>query len=139
MKLSSKVRYGFRFMVNLALDYGTESLVQIKEIASKENISSKYLEQIASSFKVAGLVNVVRGSKGGYMLAKSPELITLLEIYHAVDGPLSLTDCSNTLNMCPNGEECIMNTLWRGLNQNIEEYFSDRTLKDLLAEAHCCS
>lgn len=91
MKVSAKVRYGFRFMINLGLNYPSQ-LVQIKEVADKEQISSKYLEQIAASLKKAGLVKVSRGAKGGYSLLQSPQEISLLDIYHALDGNIQLTD-----------------------------------------------
>jgi Rrf2 family protein len=131
MKVSAKVRYGFRFMINLGLNYPSQ-LVQIKEVADKEQISSKYLEQIAASLKKAGLVKVSRGAKGGYSLLQSPQEISLLDIYHALDGNIQLTDCNE--NLCPNGDECIMNSLWRGLASNIETYFSQRTLADLICQ-----
>lgn len=131
MKVSAKVRYGFRFMINLGLNYPNQ-LVQIKEVADKEQISSKYLEQIAASLKKAGLVKVSRGAKGGYSLLQSPQGISLLDIYHALDGSIQLTDCDD--NLCPNGDECIMNSLWKGLSNNIEVYFAQRTLASLICQ-----
>lgn len=131
MKVSAKVRYGFRFMINLGLNYPNQ-LVQIKEVADKEQISSKYLEQIAASLKKAGLVKVSRGAKGGYSLLQSPQEISLLDIYHALDGSIQLTDCDD--NLCPNGDECIMNSLWKGLSNNIEVYFAQRTLASLICQ-----
>lgn len=131
MKVSAKVRYGFRFMINLGLNYPNQ-LVQIKEVADKEQISSKYLEQIAASLKKAGLVKVSRGAKGGYSLLQSPQEISLLNIYHALDGNIQLTDCDD--NLCPNGDECIMNSLWKGLSNNIEVYFAQRTLASLICQ-----
>lgn len=131
MKISAKVRYGFRFMINLALNY-PDQLVQIKEVADKEHISPKYLEQIATSLKKAGLVKVSRGAKGGYLLLHAPQDITLLNIYHALDGTVCLNDCND--NLCPNGDECIMNSLWKGLSNNIEDYFAQRTLASLICQ-----
>lgn len=131
MKVSAKVRYGFRFMINLGLNYPNQ-LVQIKEVADKEQISSKYLEQIAASLKKAGLVKVSRGAKGGYSLLQSPQEISLLDIYHALDGNIQLADCDD--NLCPNGDECIMNSLWKGLSNNIEVYFAQRTLASLICQ-----
>lgn len=131
MKVSAKVRYGFRFMINLGLNYPNQ-LVQIKEVADKEQISSKYLEQIAASLKKAGLVKVSRGAKGGYSLLQSPQEISLLNIYHALDGSIQLADCDD--NLCPNGDECIMNSLWKGLSNNIEVYFAQRTLASLICQ-----
>jgi Rrf2 family protein len=131
MKVSAKVRYGFRFMINLGLNYPSQ-LVQIKEVADKEQISSKYLEQIAASLKKAGLVKVSRGAKGGYSLLQSPQEISLLDIYHAIDGAVCLNDCND--NLCPNGDECIMNSLWKGLSNNIEDYFAQRTLASLICQ-----
>lgn len=131
MKVSAKVRYGFRFMINLALNYPNQ-LVQIKEVADKERISPKYLEQIATSLKKSDLVKVSRGAKGGYLLLHAPQEITLLDIYHALDGNIQLTNCND--NLCPNGDECIMNSLWKGLSSNIETYFAQRTLASLICQ-----
>lgn len=131
MKVSAKVRYGFRFMINLALNYPNQ-LVQIKEVADKEMISPKYLEQIAASLKKAELVKVLRGAKGGYILLHAPQEITLLDIYRALDGNIQLTDCND--NLCPNGDECIMNSLWKGLSGYIETYFAQRTLANLICQ-----
>lgn len=136
MKLSTKVRYGFRFMINLALNYN-HRLVQVKEVADKEHISPKYLEQIAASFKTAGLVKVSRGAKGGYCLIQPPEEITLLDVFRAVEGEIRLTECSDASASCPNGEECMMNSLWKGLNRNMEEYLIQRTLADVICLKKC--
>ncbi len=131
MKISTKARYGFKFMIHLALNY-TIKLVQIREVSVSEKISSKYLEQIAMSFKIAGLVKVTRGAKGGYTLSRPPHEITLLEIINAAEGNLVLTDCIESSDFCQKKDECIMNKLWLDLNNHITTYLEKKTLADIL-------
>lgn len=131
MKISTKAKYGFRFMIHLARNFNV-GLVQVKDVAEKENISCKYLEQIAYSFKISGLVKVVRGAKGGYALSRDPENITLLDIMRATDGEINLTDCVASPEMCTISDVCIMNPVWSDLNRVISNYLSDKTLKSLI-------
>ena len=79
MKISTKIRYGTRAILELASRYG-EGPIELKEIAKKENISLKYLEQVIIPLRSAGLVKSVRGSKGGYSLAKPPAEICLNDL-----------------------------------------------------------
>src|SRR4030065_2738604 len=99
MKLSSKIRYGSRAMVELASHYG-EGAIELKEIAKKENISPKYLEQVIIPLRTAGLVKSVRGSKGGYSLARSPSEICLFDVVEILEGPLYLGDCVRDPKVC---------------------------------------
>ena len=76
MKISTKGRYGLRLMTDLAV-YHDQGLIPLKEIAARQEISEKYLEQIMMQLNRSGLVRSVRGAQGGYMLAKTPEDITV--------------------------------------------------------------
>lgn len=131
MKISTKARYGFKFMIRLALDYNTK-LVQIREVSEDEGISSKYLEQIAMSFKIAGLVKVTRGARGGYALSKSPDEITLLEIIRACEGDIVLSDCVESAEFCIKHDECLMNRFWMDFNNHITTYLEGKTLSDIV-------
>ena len=94
MNLSKKSRYGITALIDLAV-YAKDQCVQLSSIAERNNISVKYLEQIFSSLRKAGLVRSVKGPQGGYLLAKRPERITVADVIHALDGSYLLEDQMN--------------------------------------------
>lgn len=130
MQISTKSRYGLRAMVELALNYGDGS-ISLGEIAERQNISHKYLEQIVPHLKTAGLIRSVRGAGGGYSLRKDPEEITTLEILRAIEGPLAPVDCVDSPNICDRSDLCATRELWAGMTESIREYFESRTLDQL--------
>ena len=91
MNLSKKSRYGITALIDLAV-YAKDQCVQLSSIAERNNISVKYLEQIFSSLRKAGLVKSIKGPQGGYLLAKSPESITVADVIYALDGSYLLED-----------------------------------------------
>lgn len=131
MKLSSKARYGTRAMLELALKY-PEGSVSVKEMAGSQDISVKYLEQIMSSLKSAGLVRSERGVRGGYWLARAPEDINLKDVVHALEGSSALVDCLHEPARCPRGENCPTREVWNELQSAMEGVLESRTLKDLV-------
>ena len=102
MKLSSKTRYSLRILLQIILDAEDGQTVKGRQIAAKQHISEAYLEQIMIPLKSAGLVNTIRGCRGGYSLGKSPENITVLNIIELFEGKIEFADCK------PNGEKCGM-------------------------------
>ncbi len=92
MKLSTRSRYGTRMMLDLAQHYD-EGPVQIGNVSKRENISVKYLEQLIIPLKKANFIKSVRGPKGGHMLAKPPEAITVGEIVRVLEGGINLSSC----------------------------------------------
>jgi Rrf2 family protein len=131
MTVSTKTRYGFRFMINLGLKY-RDGVVQIKEVSRNEQISIKYLEHIASILKLSGLIKVERGPKGGYYLSRAPELITSREIMEVLEGSLKLLDCNENGEPCKLQEKCAMTGFWGDLSRKITEYLDGITLADLI-------
>jgi len=123
MKLSTRSRYGVRMMFELARNYGNGPLL-LKEIGKRQEISEKYLSNLIIPLKGAGLVNSLRGSRGGYSLARAPEKISLLEIVKIMEGELEITDSGKT-GTSPAGE------VWKGLNRVIREYLEGITLQDM--------
>ncbi|MBC8227953.1 Rrf2 family transcriptional regulator, partial [bacterium] len=87
MKLSTKGRYGVRLMIDLAIHYGEGNV--LKDIAERQEISEKYLWNLTVPLRIAGLINSTRGPRGGYTLAKHPSEITLKDVVHVLEGPLS--------------------------------------------------
>ena len=99
MIISTKIRYGARAMLELASHFG-EGPIELREIARKENISQKYLEQVIHPLRAAGLVKSVRGSKGGYALAKPPSEIYLNDLVDILEGPIHLVECLRNSKVC---------------------------------------
>ncbi len=132
MKLSTKSRYGLRVMLALAKEY-KQNLVQLKDIAKREDLPEKYLEQIIISLKAANLVKSVRGAKGGYYLSKTPEKVTLREIVEKLEGPLSLVDCVEDDAICNRAGICPTRTIWQELGDLLVNKLESMTLVTLMS------
>ena len=131
MKISNKTKYGFQFMLSLAVEFG-DNFINIKDIAQKEEIPIKFLENIVSIIKPAELVQVKRGANGGYRLAKSPDKISLLQIFEILEGQIlpSETDPKNTKSSIDD----IVETVWKDMQVMLVSYLSNKTLADLAKE-----
>jgi Rrf2 family protein len=131
MKISTKIRYGTRAMLELACHYG-EGPIELREIANREDISLKYLEQVIVPLRTAGLVKSARGSKGGYSLAKHPSEIYLKDLVETLDGPLNLVECLRDPKVCQRVPHCIPREIWREVSEAIEGVFESVTLEDMV-------
>jgi Rrf2 family cysteine metabolism transcriptional repressor len=131
MKISTKIRYGTRAMLELASHYG-EGPIELKEIAKRENISLKYLEQVIIPLRTAGLIKSVRGSKGGYSLAKLPSEICLNDLVEILEGPLNLIECLNDPKVCQRVPSCVTRDIWREVSEAISGIFHSITLEDMV-------
>jgi Rrf2 family protein len=131
MKISTKIRYGARAMLELASHYG-EGPIELKEIAKKENISLKYLEQVINPLRGAGLVKAVRGSKGGYSLAKPPSEICLYDVVETLEGPLNLLECLRDSKVCQKIPSCVTRDIWQEVSEAISKIFYSVTLEDMV-------
>lgn len=107
MRISKKGEYALRAMSYLAMNYG-DGTVRIGEIASRERIPKKFLQQILLLLRKAGILRSERGVEGGYALAKEPGKITLAEVIRIVDGPLAPMGCASTWAhvSCPEEKSC---------------------------------
>ena len=131
MKISTKGRYALRMLVDLAVHRG-EGYISLKEIAARQEISRKYLEQIVQLFSKTDVLRVERGAQGGYMLAKQPSQYTVGEILRMTEGSLSPVDCVDRDPIdCPRSGICPTLPVWRGLSKVINEYLDGITLQDL--------
>lgn len=131
--ISTKGRYALRLMLDIALNQ-EEHPVRIKEIAARQEVSDKYLEQIVSVLNKAGAVKSIRGPHGGYRLAKSPENYTVGEILRMTEGSLAPVSCLEfEENDCPRKEECATLELWKKLDAAIKGVVDNYTLADLVA------
>ncbi len=135
MRLSTKVRYGMRAMVELARQSNGEPVL-LRTIAERQHLPEKYLEHLFTHLRTAGLVTSERGARGGYRLARPADKITALDIYAALDGELELISCAEHPSQCAYAEDCATITLWRELGAAIRAVLEKRTLKDLAAADH---
>ena len=106
MKLNTKMRYGTRAMLELALRYEAGA-VSLAQVAASQEISDKYLEILFASLRSAGLVNSQRGARGGYSLARPPEQITLREIFDVLEGPEPYVPCTTDHDTCHRWATCV--------------------------------
>lgn len=131
MRLSTRSRYGLRLMLALALRYGKGS-VFLKDIASSEDMSEKYLSQIMIPLKAKGLVVSLRGVNGGYLLARPPSTITLREIVELLEGGLGLVGCVGNPSICSKASACTARETWRFLSERIARTLDSLNLEDMV-------
>lgn len=131
MKISTRARYGLRFMIELAANYGKGSLY-LKDVAKSQDISDKYLSQIVIDLKTAHLLDGFRGVHGGYVLAKTPAEITVYDIVAVLEGDLAMVECARNPSLCNRASDCISHEVWCKLGQVMKETLEAITLADLL-------
>lgn len=132
MKISTKGRYALRLMLDLALN-DTEKPIRIKEIACRQGISDKYLEQIIAVLNKARFVRSIRGPQGGYLLTKKPEDYTVGMILRLTEGSMAPVDCvDEEIVTCERMENCATSIVWKRLNEAISEVIDNITLADLV-------
>ena len=133
MRISTKGRYALRLMLDLALN-NTGEPISLKDIARRQEISDKYLEQIISVLNKAKYVKSIRGAQGGYILTKRPEEYTVGMILRLTEGSLAPVSClAQGAASCPRMSSCRTYDMWKGLDDLIEDYFGKITLADLAA------
>lgn len=133
MKISTKGRYAIRLMLDLALN-DTGEPISLKDVAKRQDISDKYLEQIISVLNRAGYVKSVRGAQGGYYLKKRPEDYTVGMILRLTEGslaPVSCIDEEDEIN-CERQDSCVTVILWKKINDAISDVVDHTTLQDLV-------
>ena len=132
MKISTKGRYALRIMIDLAMnESGTP--VRVKEIASRQNISEKYLEQIIAMFNKAGYVKSIRGAQGGYLLTKEPKDYTVGMILRLAEGSIAPVSCVDVdAESCDKKGACVSAMLWQKMNDAVNEVVDNTSLQDLV-------
>lgn len=121
-----------RAMMDLAAHQGAGIPVFLSDIARRQNVSEKYLEQIFSTLRTNGLVTTIRGRKGGYLLSKPASEITASTIVQALEGPCDLVDCVSKPQACDKSESCATRDIWSLLGSKINEFLSSITLEQLV-------
>lgn len=131
MKLSTRSRYGTRLMLDMAQHYDQGPL-HLANIAKRQGISVKYLEQIIIPLKKAHYVQSVRGPKGGHVLGKPPAEITVGEIVAVLEEGISLVECSENVESCERAESCLTRQVWKEAAQAMFAKLYSITLADLV-------
>lgn len=132
MKISTKGRYALRLMLDLAIN-NTGEYIPLKVVSERQDISVKYLEQIITTLVKAGFVKGLRGSKGGYKLAKKPEDYTVGMILRLTEGSLAPVAClDDEVNMCERCDDCITLELWKQLYDAVNDVVNNVTLANLI-------
>lgn len=131
MRISTKGHYGLRSLIDVALNQA-KGPVTLKDISERQSISFKYLWQVVNPLKASGFLRVTRGSKGGYVVARRPEDITMLEVLTSLEGPLSILKCLTHDDACPRIHTCVARTVWAEVNHVVEKVLDNVTLAELL-------
>ncbi|CDD65125.1 iron-sulfur cluster assembly transcription factor IscR [Firmicutes bacterium CAG:882] len=132
MKISTKGRYAIRLMLDLALDTSGKP-VSLNDIASRQQISEKYLEQIISVLNKAGYVKSIRGPQGGYQLVKKPEEYTVGMILRTTEGDLAPVSCVGSGAVeCDRADGCVTVRIWQKINDAVDNVVDNITLEDLV-------
>ncbi|HZE21191.1 MAG TPA: Rrf2 family transcriptional regulator [Desulfobaccales bacterium] len=131
MRLSTRSRYGTRLMVDMAQHY-EDGPIHLSSIARRQGISVKYLEQIIIPLKKARYIQSVRGPKGGYILARPPEEITVAEIVTLMEEGTSLVECSDRDESCQRSSTCLTRRLWQEAAEAMFDKLRAITLADII-------
>lgn len=132
MKISTKGRYALRMLLDLA-EHRKDGYVALKDIAQRQNISKKYLEQIVPVLNISDILKTNRGYQGGYMLANEPNKYTVGMILRLTEGSLAPVACvdQNPVD-CERSSDCLTLPVWQGLYKVVNEYLDSITLQDIL-------
>ncbi len=130
MKISTKTRYGMRLMIDIAQHQG-DGRVALKDVAERQGVSKKYLEQVVAPLVTADLLRVTRGSQGGYRLSRPAQKITLADIVSASEDGLELLTCMVDADTCERAEGCASRRVWGGLQNAIRAHLEEQTLADI--------
>lgn len=132
MKISTRGRYSLRLMLDLAMHYN-DGYITLKEIAARQDISKKYLEQIIPFLNRSKLLTANKGHDGGYRLAKQPSEITVKDVLLCAEGSLAPVSCmDNDPNLCEKCEECMTLPVYKGLYDVAIKYLESITLQDII-------
>lgn len=118
-------------MLEIALNDCENGIYQ-KEISKNQNISYKYLDQILSSLKAAGIVAKAGGRKSGYVLTRKPSEITVYDVHNAFEPGICVIDCMSVNYSCDRENNCALKGFWGDLNNQIISYFKSITIQDLM-------
>ena len=131
LKISTKGRYGLRSMIELANHYDKGPVLR-EVVAQNQNISKEYIHNIFTILRNAGLVLSVRGQHGGFILAKHPSKIHILEILEILEGPLAPVDCLKNKKICKRSSKCMTINFWSDLSKSVSDFLGSMTLEGFI-------
>lgn len=133
MKISTKGRYALRMMIEFGMN--PDQCTKISQVAARQGISEKYLEQIVTLLLRAGYVRSIRGAQGGYLLTRPPEEYTVGMILRQTEGSLSPVGClDDEVNQCARAGQCVSLTVWKQIKDAVDQVVDHVTLADLIEE-----
>jgi Rrf2 family protein len=133
MKISTKGRYGLRLVLDLAVNYGN-GLTSLKDVAQRQEISEKYLEQIIILLHKSGLSKSMRGAQGGYTLTRPPQSITVGEVLRSLEGSFFPVDCVEDKSSCARSPKCATIVVWERIGNAMNEVLDGMTMQDLVID-----
>ena len=136
MKITTKGRYGLRALIDLAR-YSEIEPVSINNIATRQGISERYLEQLMTLLKKAGIIKSIRGAGGGYVLAKDISDISVGDVLRALEGSLESVECTGFSqdDSCEAAGGCVTKYVWQKINESINRTVNEISLKQLVEES----
>lgn len=132
MMISTKGRYAMRLIIDIA-DHEDGGPVSLKEVANREDMPVKYLEQLVRPLTRDGILRSVRGQRGGYLLARSASDISAGDILRCVEGSIAPVACLSQQTVCPRKDACTTFSFWQGLDAAIDSYVDSVALEQLRA------
>ena len=132
MWVSTKAQYGMRALIEVAV--GGDRPTSLKTVADRQELSHQYLEQIFAVLRRAGIVESVRGARGGYRLARRPDRITALDVVELLEGSVAPVTCIEDEETCERVGACSTEPLWREVDQAVRRVLGGTTLADMMAE-----
>ena len=131
MKLSTRVRYGTKALLELALHWGEEPVL-LKDISQRQQIPLPYLEHLISPLVKAGIIKGTRGTRGGVSLLKPPREIILGEVIQLLEGSIAPVECVDNPETCPRSDLCVTHDIWDEVKEAISKVLGSMTLQDLV-------
>lgn len=133
MRMSTRVRYGTRALVDIAEHHGNGP-VCLRDIAGRQKVSQPYLEQLILLLKAAGLVRSIRGARGGFILARDPAEISMVEVMTTLGWESEVVDCVGAPGSCSRSDACSVRDFWCRLSEAVVKVVGSTTLADLMQE-----
>jgi Rrf2 family protein len=132
MWVSTKAQYGMRALIEVAV--GGDRPTSLKTVADRQGLSHQYLEQIFAVLRRAGIVESIRGARGGYRLARRPDQLSALEVVELLEGTVSPVQCIDDEDACGRTGACSTEPLWREVDAAVRRVLGGTSLADLMAE-----
>jgi Rrf2 family protein len=132
MKLSTKSRYGTRAVLDIAL-HVQGGPVKLNDIAARQGVSKKYLGQIINQLLAAGILESIRGPRGGYIMGRPPEQTSVGDIIRILDGPLAPVRCAEKPDSCRRTGDCAMREVWVKVKEGVESVVDNVTIADVMS------